>query len=444
MRDLKRRGWRRIVLSLAAISLAVFAPGLPAAAHPEHIQQITDMILADRQPATFSAQLGPAQCQNGTAGPFPCRNVDLLSFVPLAELGGATAADIWGWTDPATGKEYALVSTSNGTAFVDVTTPTDPVVVGVLPTHSGSSIWRDVEVYGNHALIVADLAENHGMQVFDLTRLRDVLVTPTVFTEDAHYDGFGDAHTVSVNQETGFAYATGTFDDVFFSNCGSGLHMVDVSNPTSPTFAGCFAEDGYTHETQCVIYRGPDRGHRGKEVCFAANEDTLTIVDVTNKAAPVMLSRTTYPGVGYTHQGWLTGNHATFVLNDELDEVENGHNSRTRFFDVRDLDAPLLDFVFDGPTPAIDHNLYVIGNRVYEANYRAGLRILETDIRKDRAAEVAFFDIYPADDQAEFNGAWGNYPFFASGNIVVSGIEEGLFVLRPTLASGKGGKGGPK
>jgi choice-of-anchor B domain-containing protein len=444
MTDRAFRGWRTIVLSLAAMSLAVFAPGLPAAAHPGHIQQLTDMILADRQPATFTAQLGLAQCQNGTAGPFPCRNVDLQSFVPLAELGGATAADIWGWTDPATGKEYALVSTSNGTSFVDVTTPTDPIVVGILPTHSGSSIWRDVEVYGNHALIVADLAENHGMQVFDLTRLRDVLVTPTVFTEDAHYAGFGDAHTVTVNQETGFAYATGTFDDVFFSNCGGGLHMVDVSNPTSPTFAGCFADDGYTHETQCVIYRGPDRGHRGKEVCFAANEDTLTIVDVTNKAAPVMLSRTTYPGVGYTHQGWLTANHATFVLNDELDEVENGHNSRTRFFDVRDLDAPLLDFVFDGPTPAIDHNLYVIGNRVYEANYRAGLRILETDIRKNRAAEVAFFDIYPADDQAEFNGAWGNYPFFASGNVVVSGIEEGLFVLRPTLAETKGGRGGPK
>jgi choice-of-anchor B domain-containing protein len=443
MKRVSRRG-RRMVLPLAALSL-VFGPAAPAAAHPEHIQQITDMILADRQAATLTARLGPIQCENGTAGPFPCQNVDLQSFVPLAELGGATGADIWGWTDQVTGKEYAIMTTSNGTAFVDVSTPTEPVVVGTLPTHSGASIWRDVEVYENHAFVVADLAENHGMQVFDLTRLRNVAVTPTVFTEDAHYDGFGDAHTVTINTETGFAYAVGTFDNVFFRNCGSGLHMVDVNDPTNPTFAGCFAEDGYTHETQCVIYRGPDRPHRGKEICFAANEDTLTIVDVTNKAAPVMLSRTTYPGVGYTHQGWLTGNHATFVLNDELDEQTYGHNSRTRFFDVRDLDAPVLDFIFDGPTPAIDHNLYVIGNRVFESNYRAGLRILETDIKKDLAREVAFFDIYPPDDAAEFNGNWGNYPFFASGNVVVSGIEEGLFVVRPTLpAGGKGGgRGGP-
>jgi choice-of-anchor B domain-containing protein len=438
MTYLYRRRWRVFLLPLTALSLVVFAPGLPAAAHPEHIQQITDMILADRQAATFTAQMGPAACENGFAGPFPCKKVDLLSFTPLAELGGATGNEVWGWTDPATGKEYAIMGTSNGTTFVDVSTPTAPVLVGILPTHSGASIWREMKVFENHAFIVADLAEEHGMQVFDLTRLREAPVTPTVFTEDAHYDGFGDAHNIAINEETGFAYAVGTFDNVFFRNCGSGLHMIDVNDPTNPTFAGCFSEDGYTHDVQCVIYRGPDRLHRGKEVCFASNEDTLTIVDVTDKSSPVMLSRTTYPGVGYTHQGWLTGNQATFVLNDELDEQENGHNTRTRFFDVRDLDAPVLDFVFDGPTKAIDHNLYVIGNRVYEANYRAGLHILETDIRKDRAAVAAFFDIYPPDDEAEFNGAWGNYPFFASGIVLISGIEEGLFVVKPTLGGGKG------
>ncbi|MGH2655731.1 MAG: choice-of-anchor B family protein [Actinomycetota bacterium] len=444
MKRLSRRRRRVVLLPLTALSLVLLAPTLPAGAHKEHIQQITDMILADRQDPLFTEAVGPAACENGFAGPFPCKNVDLQSFVPLAELGGATGNDIWGWTDPVTAKEFAIMGTSNGTAFVDVSDPMEPVVIGTLPTHSGASLWRDVKVFKNHAFIVADLAEEHGMQVFDLTRLRNVLVTPTVFTEDAHYAGFGDSHNVAINEETGFAYAVGTFDNVFFSNCGSGLHMIDVNDPTDPKFAGCFSEDGYTHDVECVIYRGPDGQHRGKEICFASNEDTLTIVDVTDKAGPVMLSRTTYPGVGYTHQGWLTDNERTFVLDDESDEQENGHNTRTRFFDVSDLDAPFLDFVFDGPTKAIDHNLYVIGNRVYESNYRAGLRILETDIRKDRAAEVAFFDVYPPDDEAEFNGSWSNYPFFASGNVVVSGIEEGLFVLRPTLPRGKGGKGGPK
>lgn len=43
--------------------------------------------------------------------------------------------------------------------------------------------------------------------------------------------------------------------------------------------------------------------------------------------------------------------------------------------------------------------------------------------------EIGFFDIYPADDAAEFNGAWSVCPFLASGNIVLSGIEQGLFVV---------------
>ena len=39
---------------------------------------------------------------------------------------------------------------------------------------------------------------------------------------------------------------------------------------------------------------------------------------------------------------------------------------------------------------------------------------------------------YPSSDSASFNGAWSNYPYFESGNVIVSGIEQGLFVLRPT------------
>ena len=79
---------------------------------------------------------------------------------------------------------------------------------------------------------------------------------------------------------------------------------------------------------------------------------------------------------------------------------------------------------------------------MYEANYRAGLRILEANYRRSRATEVGFFDVYPTDDQPEFNGAWSNYPFFTSGVVVISGIEEGLFVVQPRLGDGRPGKGG--
>ncbi|MCI0578920.1 MAG: choice-of-anchor B family protein, partial [Chloroflexi bacterium] len=253
-----------------------------------------------------------------------------------------------------------------------------------------------------------------------------VVSPPVTFSETDHYNGFGSSHSMVINTDTGFAYAAGS------NTCSGGLHFVNIQTPTNPTNAGCFSADGYTHETQCVIYNGPDVAHQGKEICFNSNEDTLTIVDVTNHAAPAQLSRTSYAGVGYTHQGWLTEDHHYFLLDDELDELNLGHNTRTRIWDVSNLDAPfVLDF-YEGPTAAIDHNLYIRGNYVFESNYEAGLRILDlSDVTNGNLSEVAYFDIYPASNNPNFNANWGNYPFFNSGVIVLSGIDEGLFIVQP-------------
>ncbi|HZB44459.1 MAG TPA: choice-of-anchor B family protein, partial [Pyrinomonadaceae bacterium] len=286
----------------------------------------------------------------------------------------------------------------------------------------------------------------HGMQVFDLTRLRSVASPPVTFTETAHYDGFSMVHTIAINEETGFLYAAGSTPmpgktanvntcPIAAGRPGGGLHIVDVKNPAAPAFAGCVNEDGYTHEAQCVVYRGPDAQYRDHEICFNANEDTVTIVDVTNKAAPVQLSRTTYVGRGYTHQGWLTEDHRMLLVNDELDE--NGQqNPQTKTFvwDVSDLDAPFVKNVQLLGTTAIDHNLYVRGRYVFESNYRSGLRVLDAANATTGALnQVAFFDVFPADDQPLFNGSWHNYPYFASGTVLAAGIEQGLFVLRPRI-----------
>ena len=99
--------------------------------------------------------------------------------------------DIWGWTDPLDGKEYALLGRTTGTAFIDITDPNNPVYLGNLPTHTVSSLWRDIKVYTDHAFIVSE-ASGHGMQVFDLTQLRNVPNPPVTFTADAHYSGFGN------------------------------------------------------------------------------------------------------------------------------------------------------------------------------------------------------------------------------------------------------------
>jgi choice-of-anchor B domain-containing protein len=382
---------------------------------------------ADAQPPVrLEAQPGTT-CTNGFAGPYPCRDIDLLSFLPHAEMGGGSGNDIWGWTDPETGREYALVGESTGTAFVDISNPNQPIYVGTLPAHTVASLWRGIKVFANHAFIVSE-AIDHGMQVFDLTQLRGVTAPPVTFGETAHYAGFGSTHTLALNTHTGFAYAVGT------RTCEGGLHVVDVRTPAAPRAAGCFSFDGYTHETQCVIYEGPDTLYRDKEICLNSNEDTLTIVDATDKHEQVQLSRTGYGGSAYTHQGWLTDDHRFFLVNDEGDEQAFRHRTRTWIWDVSDLDAPALLTYYDGPTTSIDHNLYVRGNLVYESNYRSGLRVLDAGaVEAGALSEVGFFDIYPTDDNPSFNGAWTSYPFFASGSVIVNGIEQGLFVVRPRV-----------
>lgn len=420
-----------IVLAIGLFRGNSHTPYAQAEAPVQSEATVTDVMqamMADHQETEDLQPMAMTPCVSGFAGSYPCNNVDLMAFMPLATIGGGQGNDIWGWTDPQTGREYALMGRTSGTSFVDITDPVNPIYLGNLPTHTSSSTWRDIKVYNNYAFIVSE-ASGHGLQVFSLIRLRNVVSPPVTFTEDAHYNQFGNAHNVAINEATGFAYAVGS------NTCSGGLHIVNIQNPTSPTFAGCFSSDGYTHDTQCVIYNGPDTTYNGHEICFNSNEDTVTIVDVTNKTTPVQLSRTGYTGRGYTHQGWLTENQLHFLLDDELDEQSFGHNTRTYIWNVSDLNAPSLIGNFTSSVGAIDHNQYVVGNYSYQANYRGGLRILNiTNIASGSLSEAGYFDIYPSSNSASFNGAWSVYPYFSSGNVVVSGIEQGLFIVRTTFS----------
>ncbi len=147
-----------------------------------------------------------------------------------------------------------------------------------------------------------------------------------------------------------------------------------------------------------------------------------------------MVSRTSYEGVGYIHQTWVTPDKLFLLMDDELDEQYFGHNTSTHIWDIADLDRPAHIGSHVADTPAIDHNLYIRDRLVYEANYRAGLRILKprSDCRRTPRAGGLLRRL-PVDDAPEFNGAWSAYPFFPSGVVAVSGIEQGLFLVKPEI-----------
>ena len=373
------------------------------------------------------------ECENGQADGYPCNNMDLMSRLSLAQLGNpGNANEIWGWVDPETDDPYAILGLDTGTAFIRITDPENPSIIGYLPTHSSASLWRDIKTYQNHAFIVSE-AGGHGMQVFDLNQLRDYDGNnPVTFSETAHYGLFGNSHNIVINEDSGFAFAVGCND------CSGGLHMINIQNPTDPSYAGCYSQDGYTHDTQCVIYDGIDTDYVGREICFSSNEDTVTITDVTDKSNPTTVSINGYQGAQYTHQGWLTEDHKYFLSNDELDEYYDGVDTRTYIWNLNSLDNPTLIGFHDHGTSNIDHNLYIEGNYAYQSHYTAGLRIHDiSDISSGTMEEVAFFDIHPENNGVSFDGTWSNYPFFDNNIVIVSGIGDGgniesggLFILQ--------------
>lgn len=396
---------------------------------------------------TLSAQ---TPCDKGMAGDYPCNQINLLSHLSPTDLqaiqhGGFYANDLWGWTDPETQSEYVILGLKDGVVFIDVTTPTAPVIIGKLPEpptaasrasrvmHGEKSTWRDIKVANNYAYIVSDLNADHGMQVVDLTRLKDE--TPSIDNElsaDGWYRGLGSSHNVVVNEQTNFVIAVGLRNTA--NTCSGGLHIINVEDPINPQFETCFSDDGYTHDAQYVTYTGPHAAYEGHEIVFASNENSLTIVDITDKSNIVMLGRETYDQVRYSHQGWLSEDQRFFIQNDELDEREYGHTARTLIWNIEDLTSPTLIGSYYHNEVAIDHNLYTHENLVYAANYKSGLRVLDMSAIADgKLREVAHFDTYPELDDISFGGAWSSYPYFKSGTIAVSDMDHGLFLLELDL-----------
>ncbi|WP_420571547.1 choice-of-anchor B family protein [Kordia sp.] len=369
----------------------------------------------------LNAQIVP--CSGGFAGSFPCDGYDLLSNLPKSTFSNEDGSDIWGWTDTTTSKEYALITFEDKTCFVDVSDPVNPIYLGNIPTNAGVNYWRDIKVYNNYAYIVADNVGNHGMQVFDLTRLRNVANAPETFTPDKVLTDVGSCHNIAINENTGFAYLLGC------NTFSGGPHFVDLSDPANPVSVGGYATDGYTHDAQIVIYNGPDTEHNGKEIMIASNENEIVILDVSNKSSIIRLSTIAYVDVGYTHQGWLSEDHRYFYLGDETDEIDFGYDTRGLVFDFANLDSPNFLTSFTGNSNAIDHNYYTKGNKLYQANYTAGLRILDIT-NPSNVNEIGFFDTHPESNDTTFFGAWSVYPYFASGNIIISDIDRGLFVIR--------------
>ena len=326
---------------------------------------------------------------------FAQNNVTFLSNLNSHPTGDYN--DIWGYVD-GSGNEYALLGCESGTSIVNVTDPSNPSEVAFI---SGTaSIWRDIKTWGEYAYVVSDQT-NDGLQIIDLSQL------PTTATLVAQLNTwFNRAHNIFI--DNGFAYVIGT-------EGGGGMHILDLSNPTSPTQTAYYTGSGYIHD----VYVWDDT----VVVCDGSSQ-IYQLIDVTNKSNPqVVSSSASLPGI-YAHSGWMTEDKRYFYACEE--------------FNVRDItiwdlqDRSTWDLTVSSwqlPTgSSIIHNCFILGDYAHISYYTSGYVVL--DISDPENPQVAGqYDTYPANDGGTYNGAWGCYPYLPSGNTLISDISTGLYVL---------------
>jgi choice-of-anchor B domain-containing protein len=357
---------------------------------------------------------------------FTASNVQLLGWKTLSEFGTSrSASDCWGYTSPS-GREYAVIGIEEGTGFVEVTDPGNPVIVAF--KHGPISHWRGVKTYSHRAYVVSE--GGGGIQVYDLTSIDSGVVT--LANSVAGGTCTNATHTVAIDEVSGFLYRCGGQ-----GSCLQGLAIYSLVGPSNPTHVGDW-NNRYVHECQVVTWSLPGP-YQGKQIAFCFTEQNsggtaprLEILDVTNKTAITQISTSAYPGGVFSHQGWISAGQQHLYLNDEKDDGGFG-GSRTRIFGISDLAAPSYLGFFSSGAPSVDHNLYVRGNRIYESNYRSGLHVFD-NTAPAAPVQIGFFDTYPVDDVQETDSLWSNYPYFASGTIIGGDEEKGLFVWREGAA----------
>ncbi len=367
---------------------------------------------------------------------FGQNSVTLQSWIPLVDFGASMVSgdDCWGYASPS-GREYAFIGLSHGTGVVEVTNPGNAQILTVQPGPASS--WRDIKIFQNYAYVVSEGGD--GIQVYDLSQIDAGTVT---LVNTVTNGGTTATHNVAINQESGFLYRVGGGSSPIL-----GIRVYDLNaDPTSPNFVGEW-NGRYCHDVQVVTWKEPP--FVGSEIvfCFANNQPGggqpgIDILDVTNKADITLIGTIDLSLAGtlphpakFAHQGWLSTDRKYVYFGDEVDEQVSGTTTTTRVIDVSDLTNPFQTSWFTNGSIARDHNVYTVGNIIFEANYRSGLRIYDAT-NPTAPVEIAYFDTYPENDSPKYNGLWNVYPYFPSGTVIGSDLEKGLFVWTTNLRLG--------
>jgi len=333
-------------------------------------------------------------------------NVTFRANLPYNNL---VCANICGYVD-STGKEYALVGVETGMSVVDVTNPSAPVQVYQIPwpTNNNNSLWKEIKVYKKHAYVVSEAG--NGVQICDLSNLPSTTPpTPVYWSPTISGQQLNTIHALHIDTTKGNLYLYGS------NVSNKGAIIASLANPLAPVYLGKF-DNTYVHD-----------GYVDNDTLYACEiyDGNMEIIDCSNKTNPQVLA-TVQTYLRFAHNAWLSPDKKTVFTTDEKTR------SRLTSYDISNLaNITLLDTVRSLSNTSIVHNTHIRNDYFAVTSwYRDGFNITDVS-RPNNMIVTGYYDSYGVASGNGFDGAWGVYPFLPSGTIVVSNIDEGLYVFSP-------------
>lgn len=333
------------------------------------------------------------------------KNLNPRPTQPLSQFGSRYAS-CWGWTAP-NGREYAILCCVTGTSFIDITDTNNVVEKDFIP--GSTTPWREVKTYQNYAYVVTDNMGN-GLQIIDMSYLPDSVHLVKTWT----FTGYTQAHTIT--QEGRFLYLSGGN-----ASSNGGIRVVDLLDPVNPVRRGQYTTR-YVHD--CYVKN---------DTIYAAAmfSNRYVILDARNKDTVKLIKEfQNLPSFSLTHNCWTTDDRKYLITTDESQNPPGA----VKIWNIQNYDN--ITYVntirpsVPMPSNSIGHNVFIKGNLLIVSHYEAGIRFYKIG-NLPNFTEVAYYDTYPSADSAEYRGNWGAYPYFASGKIISSDMQTGLWITIP-------------
>lgn len=359
-----------------------------------------------------------------TAQTYPSLNITLLAHLnPETDNSGSDGrkySGCWGWYQSAKNKEYAIVGTSKQTYFIDVTNPTNPVIVdSVRAKHTGCT-WREIKTYQNYCYMVSDQCLPNSLQIVDMQYLPD-----SVHIVHNSNTIFETCHTIFVDQDK--LYCGSVKNSAAMGSGYSTMRVYSLATPSVPVLVRSLEQD----VNNTVIDVVHDMFVRNDTVFASCGYKGFHILKLTAaNTFSLMQSFTGYPYSGYNHSSWQTDDRKTIVFADEVPA-----STPAKVIDVTDIyNISVLDTINSHPL-ATPHNPFIIGNNwCWMSTYQDGLYLYDIS-NPSNTTIYGYFDtspLYGVNDNfstSAYRGNWGAYPYLPSKIIIASDMQNGIFIL---------------